>query len=222
MLRMDKGGEFTSNEFLQYCKDNGISRQLTAPYSPQQNEVKNCNPTKLLEDITPYEALRGRKPSLHHLRIFICIAYAKVPSQDLTKLDDRSIRMISLGSDPRSKAYHLFGQIKNKICVNQDVKFKEDETWDWEEYTKDFNLERPKWTDFIIGNNETSGTQYISNESEDRENDVTHSNNNSYEEEPTTPNSHMSTHENSLKESTIHTPDSRADTPLTTNFYNTL
>ncbi|GJX20686.1 zinc finger, CCHC-type containing protein [Tanacetum coccineum] len=221
MLRMDKGGEFTSNEFLQYCKDNGISRQLTAPYSPQQNGVKNCTPTKSLEDITPYKALRGRKPSLHHLRVFICIAYVKVPLQDLTKLDDRSIRMVYLGSDPRSKAYRLFGQIKNRICVNRNVKFKEDETWDWEEYTKDFNLKRLKWTDFIIGNNETSGTQYISNESEDHENDVTHSNNNSDEEEPTTPNSQMSTHENSPKESTIHTPDSGADTPLTTNFDNT-
>ncbi|GJU21044.1 zinc finger, CCHC-type containing protein [Tanacetum coccineum] len=35
MLRTDRGGEFTSNEFTQYCKENGIARQLTAPYSPQ-------------------------------------------------------------------------------------------------------------------------------------------------------------------------------------------
>nr|GEX15469.1 putative zinc finger, CCHC-type [Tanacetum cinerariifolium] len=40
MLRTDRGGEFTSNEFTQYCKENGISRQLTAPYSPQQNGVR--------------------------------------------------------------------------------------------------------------------------------------------------------------------------------------
>ncbi|GJT38694.1 ribonuclease H-like domain, reverse transcriptase, RNA-dependent DNA polymerase [Tanacetum coccineum] len=39
MLRTDRGGEFTSNEFMQYCKENGIARQLTAPYSPQQNGV---------------------------------------------------------------------------------------------------------------------------------------------------------------------------------------
>ncbi|PWA92889.1 zinc finger, CCHC-type [Artemisia annua] len=39
MLRTDRGGEFTSNEFTKYCKDNGIARQLTAPYSPQQNGV---------------------------------------------------------------------------------------------------------------------------------------------------------------------------------------
>ncbi|GJW27479.1 ribonuclease H-like domain, reverse transcriptase, RNA-dependent DNA polymerase [Tanacetum coccineum] len=39
MLRTDQGGEFTSNEFTQYYKENGIARQLTAPYSPQQNGV---------------------------------------------------------------------------------------------------------------------------------------------------------------------------------------
>nr|GEW33120.1 zinc finger, CCHC-type [Tanacetum cinerariifolium] len=39
MLRTDRGGEFTSSEFTQYYKENGIARQLTAPYSPQQNGV---------------------------------------------------------------------------------------------------------------------------------------------------------------------------------------
>ncbi|GJX36941.1 putative RNA-directed DNA polymerase [Tanacetum coccineum] len=39
MLRTDRGSEFTSNEFTRYCKENGIARQLTAPYSPQQNGV---------------------------------------------------------------------------------------------------------------------------------------------------------------------------------------
>nr|GEV44241.1 zinc finger, CCHC-type [Tanacetum cinerariifolium] len=39
MLRIDRGCEFTSNEFTKYCKEKGIARQLTAPYSPQQNGV---------------------------------------------------------------------------------------------------------------------------------------------------------------------------------------
>ncbi|GJQ96436.1 zinc finger, CCHC-type containing protein [Tanacetum coccineum] len=38
MFRTDRGGEFTSNEFMQYCKENGIARQLTAnPYSATTN-----------------------------------------------------------------------------------------------------------------------------------------------------------------------------------------
>nr|GEZ16377.1 zinc finger, CCHC-type [Tanacetum cinerariifolium] len=38
-FRTDRGGEFTSREFIRYCKENEILRQLTAPYSPQQNGV---------------------------------------------------------------------------------------------------------------------------------------------------------------------------------------
>ena len=38
-LRTDRGGEFTSLEFNQFCSANGIARQLTAAYTPQQNGV---------------------------------------------------------------------------------------------------------------------------------------------------------------------------------------
>ena len=38
-LRSDRGGEFTSDEFTKFCLEHGIKRQLTAPYSPQQNGV---------------------------------------------------------------------------------------------------------------------------------------------------------------------------------------
>ena len=38
-LRTDRGGEFYSVDFNEFCKENGIKRQLTAGYSPQQNGV---------------------------------------------------------------------------------------------------------------------------------------------------------------------------------------
>ena len=38
-LRDDKGGEYMSTEFIQYCKENGISRQHTVKSTPQQNPV---------------------------------------------------------------------------------------------------------------------------------------------------------------------------------------
>ncbi|KAM1432499.1 hypothetical protein ACFX13_014859 [Malus domestica] len=38
-LRSDRGGEYTSLEFSQYCEDLGLERQLTVAYSPQQNGV---------------------------------------------------------------------------------------------------------------------------------------------------------------------------------------
>ena len=36
-LRADRGGEYTSEEFLTYLKENGIRKEFTAAHSPQQN-----------------------------------------------------------------------------------------------------------------------------------------------------------------------------------------
>jgi transposase InsO family protein len=38
-LRTDRGGEFTAGHFTEYCAELGLRRELTAPYSPQQNGV---------------------------------------------------------------------------------------------------------------------------------------------------------------------------------------
>ncbi|KAM2045153.1 hypothetical protein ACFX1T_009386 [Malus domestica] len=38
-MRSDRGGEFTSKKFQEFCEANGIRRPLTVPRSPQQNGV---------------------------------------------------------------------------------------------------------------------------------------------------------------------------------------
>lgn len=38
-LRTDRGGEFRSRTFEEFCADNGVQRHFSAPYSPQQNGV---------------------------------------------------------------------------------------------------------------------------------------------------------------------------------------
>ena len=39
VLRSDRGKEYTSCEFDKFCEDEGIERQLTVAYTPQQNGV---------------------------------------------------------------------------------------------------------------------------------------------------------------------------------------
>jgi transposase InsO family protein len=39
VLRTDNGGEYTSNEFNDFYAGEGIKRELTIPYNPQQNGV---------------------------------------------------------------------------------------------------------------------------------------------------------------------------------------
>ncbi|XP_010413036.1 PREDICTED: uncharacterized protein LOC104699428 [Camelina sativa] len=48
-LRTDRGGEFTSREFNEFCEFVGITRHLTAPYTPQQNGVVERRNRTLME-----------------------------------------------------------------------------------------------------------------------------------------------------------------------------
>jgi transposase InsO family protein len=38
-LRKSNGGEYTSKEFVSFCKSTGIRRELNVPHNPQQNGV---------------------------------------------------------------------------------------------------------------------------------------------------------------------------------------
>ena len=42
VLRTDIGGEYTSNEFMEYCSAEGIKKEHTMPHTPQQNGVAEC------------------------------------------------------------------------------------------------------------------------------------------------------------------------------------
>ena len=59
--------------------------------------VLNRCPTKALQNITPYESWHGRKPSVAHLRVFGCLAYALVPVQQHKKLDDKVVKCVFVG-----------------------------------------------------------------------------------------------------------------------------
>ena len=58
-LRTDRGGEFTSHEFTNFCKENGIRRQLTAAYTPQQNGVAERKNQTIMNMVR--NMLSGRK-----------------------------------------------------------------------------------------------------------------------------------------------------------------
>ncbi|XP_070012611.1 uncharacterized protein [Nicotiana sylvestris] len=118
-LRSNKGGEFTSNEFNDFCQSYGICCPLT---------VSNKN----VRDQTPQEAWSGRKPSVKHLRIFGSTDYAHVPHQGRVKLDDRSVKHVFVGYDASSKYYKLYNPSSVKVVVSRDVEFDEELAWDWE------------------------------------------------------------------------------------------
>ena len=93
--------------------------------------------TKVLEALTPYEALKGRKPNIGHLKVFGCIGYAKAETPHLRKLDDRSRALVHLGTEPGSKAYRLFDPSTRKLVVSRDVVFDETKGWNWSRSTRE-------------------------------------------------------------------------------------
>ncbi|CAF4951965.1 unnamed protein product [Pieris macdunnoughi] len=48
-LQFDNGGEFRSKAFDKFLKDNGISRRLSAPYTPQQNGMSERKNRSLMD-----------------------------------------------------------------------------------------------------------------------------------------------------------------------------
>ncbi|KAI3700974.1 hypothetical protein L2E82_45615 [Cichorium intybus] len=74
---------------------------------------------------------KGRKPTVVHLRIFGCIAYAHVPDQKRKKLDDKGEKCIFVGYDKRSKAYKLYNPLTKKVIISRDVEFDETDYWKW-------------------------------------------------------------------------------------------
>ena len=48
-LRSDRGGEYLSNDFISYLSEQGITSQMSAPRTPQQNGVAERRNRTLLE-----------------------------------------------------------------------------------------------------------------------------------------------------------------------------
>ena len=51
ILRTDNGGEYTSSEFNDYLKVQGIKHELTVPKSPEQNGVAERLNRTLVESV---------------------------------------------------------------------------------------------------------------------------------------------------------------------------
>lgn len=92
----------------------------------------NRSPTKSIIGKTPYEAWYKRKPSVHHLRTFGCVAHVKTMHPHLLKLEDRSTAMVFIGYEPGSKAYRCYDPNSQRLHSSRDIVFEEDKCWNWD------------------------------------------------------------------------------------------
>ncbi|GMI80153.1 hypothetical protein HRI_001684600 [Hibiscus trionum] len=90
----------------------------------------------LKEKSEAFEAWSGQKPTVSHLKVFGSVAYAHVPDQRRTKLEDKSKRYIFIGYDEKTKGYKLLDLISKKVTVSRDVRVNEASEWDWNNSTE--------------------------------------------------------------------------------------
>jgi hypothetical protein len=93
--------------------------------------LNRCS-TRALSGVTPYEAWHGRKPNVHHMRVFGCVAHVKKVGPGISKLSDRSTKMLFIGYEEASKCYCVYDPTANKLQVLHDVVFEENRAWNWD------------------------------------------------------------------------------------------
>ena len=87
--------------------------------------LRNVTPTSALAEGSPYEALKGVKPDLAHLRVWGCVAYARTPKEIRRKLDMNAKRYVFIGYTQTTKQYRLYDPDKGRVLISRDVEFSE-------------------------------------------------------------------------------------------------
>ena len=82
ILRSDNGGEYTSTEFNDFCREAGIKRELTVPYNTQQNRVVERKNRTIME----------ADKAMIHDQIYPCSYGQKHPEQLYMYITDAHIR----------------------------------------------------------------------------------------------------------------------------------
>ncbi|MCO5557929.1 hypothetical protein L7F22_011502 [Adiantum nelumboides] len=87
--------------------------------------IQNRFPTRALQDMTPFQAYYGRKPTVSHFRVFGCSAFVHIPKEKRQKLDFKSRKLLFLGYSAESDAYRLYDPDTRTTTVSRDVVFDE-------------------------------------------------------------------------------------------------
>ncbi|MCO5600080.1 hypothetical protein L7F22_054188 [Adiantum nelumboides] len=87
--------------------------------------IQNRSPTHALQDMTPFQAYYGRKPTVSHFRVFGCSAFVHIPKEKWQKLDFKSRKLLFLGYSAESDAYRLYDPDTRTTTVSRVVVFDE-------------------------------------------------------------------------------------------------
>ena len=112
-------------------KGKGVPGELWGEAVSTAVYLLNRAPTRSLKMKTPYEAWHSRKPKVHHLRTFGCVAHVKTVGPGVSKLSDRSTKMVFVGYETGTKGYRVYDPMTKRLHVSRDVIFEENIGWNW-------------------------------------------------------------------------------------------
>ena len=106
--------------------------------------ILNRVPSKSVSK-TPYELWTGKEPSLNYLRVWGCLAEAKVFNLDTEKLDSKTVSCHFIGYPEKSKGYRFYCPDRQKKFVEtRHVVFLEDDMIRGSMVVQEINFEE-KW-----------------------------------------------------------------------------
>nr|GEX53165.1 zinc finger, CCHC-type [Tanacetum cinerariifolium] len=110
------------------------------------------------------------KSKLLSLRQFTKIGCKVVMEDDELRLYDMDNKIFMKETNKDQKLIAYLIQQHKRVCVSRDVKFKENETWEWKDYISEHTNDEPEWTDFEIGDPAVTN-EYNDQETQPIEND---------------------------------------------------
>jgi len=87
--------------------------------------ILNRRPSKVKDNVTPFEKFTGKKVTLKHMRKFGAEAYVHIPKSARTKFDSKAEKVVFIGYNGYSTNYRLYNPNTRKVTVARDVTFNE-------------------------------------------------------------------------------------------------
>lgn len=87
--------------------------------------ILNRLPTKSVTDTTPYERWTLKKPTISHLRVFGCEAFAHILDERGRKMDYKAQKLTFIGYTKGVKGYRLVDMSTRRLSYHRNVVFNE-------------------------------------------------------------------------------------------------
>lgn len=108
-------------------ESSGLPQSLWGEAINTATYLRNRAPTKVLDDVTPYERWHGRQPSVSHLKTFGCdaVMLKKGPKPKGGKFLPKGEKIKFVGYQSHTKGYRLYKPSTRQILIARDVIFFE-------------------------------------------------------------------------------------------------